>query len=157
MTVVAKEMELTFRIPEPGWDPLPQSGGALFSAVRRNARTPFRPTIIVSVLNPGEDGLQAAADSTIESLRAASQHVELLGREMGSESDIARCTQLLECDVETEAGSFRVIQTQVFLDLMVSRQTQTRTMLTVFLTADGADMDEVLPEFERFLSSVQAT
>ena len=149
-------MQLSFTLPEADWDAIPQAPSTIFAALRRSARTSFRPSIVVSVANDA-GGVEAVADATVGRLRAVSPDVDLLDREIGpGGADVARCTQLVECDVTTEAGVYRVIQTQVFMDLQVSREAQTRVVLSLILSADREDMDEVLPEFEAFLRSVEA-
>lgn len=149
-----------FALPDPAWQPVePTSLGvtnAAFLALRGGLPGDYDPTITIS----GDwrtDGatLEQIADESLVKLQAQASEVELVKRrQVGSERAPAIMQSLGA--VATYAGrTFDLRQVQALTEIIAVEDPSQRAVIIYSLTCTYAQLHDVAPEFERFMSSVE--
>ena len=149
-----------FALPGPAWRSVePASLGvtnAAFLAVRGGLPGGYEPTITIS----GDwrtDGatLEQIADESLVKLRAQASEVELVKRgEVGSERAPA-IMQSIGAMATYEGRTFDLRQVQALTEIIAVEDPSRRAVTIYSLTCTYAQLDDVGPEFERFMGSVQ--
>lgn len=152
---------VAFELPNEHWEAVrPESLGvqnAAFLAVRRGASDDYAPTITVSGDWRADDAtLEQIADESLAGLRAqGATEVELLQRrEVGTEHAPA-VIQSLGALARAEGRTFDLRQAQAVMGLVDVDDPERRAVVIYSLTCAYAQFDEIGPEFQRFLASVE--
>jgi hypothetical protein len=152
---------VAFELPNDHWEAVqPESLGvhnAAFLAVRRGVSDVYAPTITVSGDWRDDDAtLEQIADESLLNLSAqGATEVELVKRrEVGTEHAPA-ILQSLGALAQAEGRTFDLRQAQVVMGLVDVEQPERRAVVIYTLTCTYAQFDEMGPEFQEFLASLE--
>jgi len=150
-----------FALPHEEWQPVrPESVGvtnAAFFAVRRGLPGSYDPTLTISGgWRTDGAGLEQIADESVEKLRLeGATEVELLKRRVIESEHAPAVTQAIGAMVAVEGRVYDVRQAQVVQGLVDVDDPEKRVVVIYTLTCTFAQWDQMVPEFQDFMASVE--
>lgn len=148
-----------FSLPE-GWRSVSphevDADEAAFVALRPPAVRGFTPNITVSgELHPTDVALTALADEAVERLRQGAPDAEVGRRkEVGSERGPG-LTQAVRMTLRLNNRPEQLVQLQVFLGMHDTSDPSRYAVLEIVLSALAEQFQQVVGEFQQFLSSIR--
>lgn len=149
-----------FALPDDAWEPVrPESLGvtnAAFLAVRRTEAT-YKPTLTVSGDWREDDAdLETIADESVAKLRReGATEVELIKRNVIESEHAPAVTQSIGALAAVEGRVYDLRQAQVVQGLVDVHDPDKRVVVIYTLTCTFAQWEEMVPEFQRFMASVE--
>lgn len=149
---------IAFRLPE-GWLPARPEGidpGVAFAAVGPEPDAGFAANITVDGGFPAETAtLAELADLSAERLGAVAESVVVAARREAGSADAPALTQRLTFTVVSGDTRRDLVQSQVYLSLLDTRDPHKRAVVRLALTATAAQHDSVVEDFREFVRSVR--
>ncbi|MGB0102189.1 MAG: hypothetical protein WBP61_18060 [Nocardioides sp.] len=150
-----------FELPNEHWRPVPpQTGGvqnAAFLALRDDAPGDYTPSISVSGDWRTDDAtLEQIADESLAILRGqGASDVELVKRTVIDSEHAPAITQAYGGLVPIEGRTYDIRQAQAVQGLVDVHDPTRRVVVIYTLTCVFQQFDEMVPEFQKFMASVE--
>lgn len=150
-----------FELPGDHWEPVhPESldvSNAAFLAVRRGLPGSYDPTITISGGWRNDDSdLEQIADESVEKLRRdGATEVELLKRRVVGSEHAPAVTQSIGAVAAVGGRVYDLRQAQAIQGLVDVDDPRQRIVVIYTLTCTYAQWEEMGPEFQRFMASVE--
>lgn len=150
---------IEFRLPE-GWKPaVPDdvgAPGAAFVALHPGPDDGFTANITIDGEPDAEEtSLEQRADRSLAALRGAGMTVEMVNRERIGSPAAPGLTQVLTLSGPVNGVVRELVQSQVYLSLVDSRDSRAQAMIHLALTSTAAQFEQVLPDFQYFVWTVR--
>ncbi|GAB3563946.1 hypothetical protein GCM10027445_06970 [Amycolatopsis endophytica] len=157
--VAALPVPIQFSLPE-GWQSVPphevNADEAAFVALRPPARKGFTPNITISgSLHPSDVELTQLADAAFERLRRGAPDAQLGRRKEAGSATGPGLTQAVRLSLLLDGEPRQVVQLQVFLGIRDTRNASRYAVLQLVLSALAEQFDEVVGDFQKFLSTIR--
>lgn len=153
---------IQFELPE-GWQPAPPdevgAEGAAFVALHPDERHPgFTANITISgQYRPDDAPLAAIADESIDALARAAGAATLADRSEVGSAEAPGLTQFVRVRQSLGGGAERELtQCQVYLSMRDIDDASKRVVVQLALTATPEQLDEVIGDFQAFVTSIRA-
>jgi len=150
-----------FELPNDHWTPVPPESlgvhNAAFLAVRRDLPGDYDPTITISGDWRTDDAsIEQVADESVARLRAqGATDVELLKRRVIDSEHAPAVTQSMGAMIQAEGRTFDLRQAQAITGLVDVDDPAKRIVVIYTLTCTYAQFDQIGPEFQEFMASVE--
>lgn len=129
---------------------------AAFVALRPPALKGFTPNITISgELHERGVALSTLADAALERLRRGAPDAELGRRNEVGSADNPGLTQAVRMSLPLNDKPEQLVQLQVFLGMRDTRSENRYAVLQIVLSALAEQFNEVLGDFQRFLSTIR--
>jgi hypothetical protein len=154
-------LPVRFALPGPEWEPVrPESLGvtnAAFLAVRRGLPGDYDPTITVSGGWRLDDAtLEQIADESVAKIRLeGATEVELLKRKVIESDHAPAITQSIGAVVTVDGRTFDLRQGQAIQALIDVDDPDKRVVNIYTLTCTYAQWEQMVPEFQAFMATVE--
>jgi hypothetical protein len=151
---------IEFELPQ-GWVAAPPdevgAPDAAFVALHAGEwRTGFTANITIGgALRVDPASLADIADESVERLAASTMTATVDRRDEFGESDAPGLTQLVRIRERIDGVERSLAQCQVYLAMFDVDDERKRVVVQLALTATEEQLDEVVPDFQRFVSSVR--
>jgi hypothetical protein len=150
-----------FALPNEHWEPVPPEAfdvqNAAFLALRRDFPGGYTPSISVSGDWRTDDAtLEQIADESLAILRGqGATEVELIKRTVIESEHAPAVTQSLGAVVPIDGGTYDLRQAQAVQGLVDVDDPTKRVVVIYTLTCTFGQFDQVGPEFQQFMASVE--
>lgn len=150
-----------FDLPSDLWEPVPPESlgveNAAFLAVRRGAEGDFTPTLSIAGDWRTDDAtLEEIADESLAVLRGqGATEVELVKRREIESDHAPAITQALGAMAVYDGRTLDLRQAQVVQGIVDVHDPQKRVVVTYTLTCTFKQFDEMVPEFQQFMATVE--
>ncbi|WP_411086913.1 hypothetical protein [Streptomyces sp. 061-3] len=150
---------IEFRLPE-GWLPARPEAfdapGVAFAAVRPQPDAGFSANITIDgEFTPDAATLVGLADESAERLREVAESVVVAQRREVGSLDAPALTQRLTFSAVAGDARRDLVQSQVYLSIVDTKDPHRRAVIRLALTATAAQHDSVLGEFQDFVRTVR--
>jgi hypothetical protein len=162
---------IAFRLPED-WRPVPpdevDAPNAAFVAMLPDTDRGFTANVTIDgEYRPDAAPLTSMADQSVQTLREALAHpggvagitrpgaVAVLNRAEAGSAQAPALTQTLKITTPVDGADLDLLQSQVYLSVLDSRDPAKRAVIRLVLTATAEQHGAVLPDFQWLVSTVR--
>ncbi|WP_020668925.1 hypothetical protein [Amycolatopsis nigrescens] len=152
-------VRIEFSLPD-GWTPAPPdevgASGAAFVALHRASVDGFTANItIAGQYRPDETTLDELADESVQRLQETSGAVHLRDRRQVGSPEAPGLTQVLDLTASVDNRPLQLVQVQVYVSMQDVHNPAERAVIELVLTCKPSQLDAVLEDFQKFVSTVR--